>query len=145
MRTLDIEQLGKILPHRHPMLLIDRVIDLEAGKRVVAIKNATSNDWFFQGHFPGKPIMPGSIIVEAMAQASIVIYYSAYEADLKNMPEYYLGSVKAHFYNPVLPGDQLRLEAETVKLLPTGAFISVKALVNDIKVAESELIFVVKK
>lgn len=145
MKTLNIEEIQKILPHRNPMLFIDKVIDIEDGKRVVAIKNVTTNDWFFQGHFPGKPIMPGSLIVEAMAQTAIIIYYSAYEKELKKTPEYYLGSIKASFLHPVVPGDQLRLEAETVKLLPTGAFVSAKAFVKDVKIAEAELVFATKR
>jgi len=145
MKTLNIEEIQKILPHRNPMLFIDKVTDLEDGKRVVAIKNVTANDWFFQGHFPGKPIMAGSLIVEAMAQTAIIIYHSAYEKELKKTPEYYLGSVKASFLHPVIPGDQLRLEAETVKLLPTGAFVSAKAFVKDVKIAEAELVFATKR
>jgi 3-hydroxyacyl-[acyl-carrier-protein] dehydratase len=140
---LDIDGIKKILPHRHPMLLIDRVIDLEPGKRAVAIKNVTINDWFIQGHFPGKPVMPGTLIVEAMAQTAILIYHSAFEDKLKQTPDYYLGSIKASFSHPVLPGDQLRLEAQTVKLLATGAFVSVKAFVKDTKVAEADLVFAV--
>ncbi|MBU2541850.1 MAG: 3-hydroxyacyl-ACP dehydratase FabZ [Candidatus Omnitrophica bacterium] len=145
MKTLDIDQIKKVLPHRHPMLLIDRVIELEPGKRVVAIKNVSINDSFLQGHFPGNPIMPGTSIVEAMAQASIVLYHSGYEDELVNVPNYYLGSIKARFIHPVFPGDQLSLEAETVKLLPTGAFISTKAFVKDKQIAEAELVFAVKK
>jgi 3-hydroxyacyl-[acyl-carrier-protein] dehydratase len=142
---LDIDAIKKILPHRHPMLLIDRVIDLEPGKRAVAIKNVTINDWFIQGHFPGKPVMPGTLIVEAMAQTAILIYHSAFEDQIKQTPDYYLGSIKASFSHPVLPGDQLRLEAETVKLISNGAFINLKAFVGDKKVAESELVFIVKQ
>jgi 3-hydroxyacyl-[acyl-carrier-protein] dehydratase len=143
MKPLDIEQIKKMLPHRQPMLLIDKVIDLEPGKRVVAIKNVSINDWFLQGHFPGKPITPATVIVEAMAQASIVLYQSAYQSQLTEVPDYYLGSIKASFLHPVIPGDQLKLEAETVKLLPTGAFVSVKAFVEDKKCAEADLVFAV--
>jgi len=141
----DIEKIMEILPHRYPFLLIDRIDELEPGKRAVAHKNVTINDWFFKGHFPGKPIMPGMLILEAMAQTSILLYFSAYEKDLKNTPEYYLGSVKARFLNPVFPGDQLRMVAETVKLIPTGAFVNTKAFVGEKAIAEAELIFSVKK
>lgn len=143
--VFDIEQIKKILPQRYPFLLIDKVVELEPGKKAVAIKNVSINDGFFVGHFPGNPIMPGTLIIEAMAQTSIVLYYSAYKEDLKKRPDYYLGSVKARFKNPVVPGDQLRLQAHTEKILPSGAFVNVKAFVEDKEIAEAELIFAVKQ
>lgn len=144
MNTLNIEEIKQILPHRDPMLLIDKVISLDSGKRVVAIKNVKPDDEFLKGHFPGRPIMPGTMIVEAMAQTSILIYHSAYQDNLKKIPDYYLGSVKARFMHGVFPGDELRLEAETVRLLPTGAFVVAKAFVKDKQVAEADLVFAVK-
>lgn len=145
MAILDIEQIRKILPQTYPFLFVDKVVELEPGKRVVAIKNVSINDGFFEGHFPDNPIMPGTLIIEAMAQASILLYYSNYEGNLKDRPNYYLGTVKASFKAPVTPGDQLRLEAETVKIIPGGAFINTKAFVNDTLVSTAELIFAVKK
>ena len=144
-KEINIEEIQKILPQRYPFLFIDKVIDIDPGKKVVAIKNVTSTEGFFSGHFPGQPIMPGTLIIEAMAQASIILYYSQYKDNLKEKPDYYLGSVKARFKQAVFPGDQLRIEAETVKILPSGAFVSVKALVKDDVVAEAELVFAVKK
>jgi 3-hydroxyacyl-[acyl-carrier-protein] dehydratase len=141
----DIEKIMEILPHRYPFLLIDRIDELEHGKRAVTRKNVTINDWFLKGHFPGRPIMPGMLILEAMAQTAILLYFSAYEKDLKSNPEYYLGSVKGRFLSPVYPGDQLKMVAETVKLIPTGAFVNAKAFVGDKTIAEAELIFSVKK
>jgi 3-hydroxyacyl-[acyl-carrier-protein] dehydratase len=125
--------------------MIDKVLELEPGKTVTAIKNVSINDWFFEGHFPGNPVMPGTLIIEAMAQASILLYHSGYEAKLAKAPEYYLGSIKSRFFHPVRPGDQLRIRAETVKLLPTGAFVNVKCSVIDKDVAEAELVFAVKQ
>jgi 3-hydroxyacyl-[acyl-carrier-protein] dehydratase len=145
IKTLDKEQIQNILPHRPPMLLIDRMIDVDPGKRVVAIKDVTTEDEFFKGHFPGRPIMPGASIVEAMAQTAILLYHSAYKDIFKKITDFYLGSVKAHFMNPVVPGDQLRLEVETVKLLITGGFVAAKAFVGDKLIAEAELVFVVKQ
>ena len=146
MVILDKNEIKKILPHREPILMIDAVIELDQGKRVVAIKKTTNDDFFFKGHFPNRPIMPGTSIVEAMAQASILLYYSAYENKLGNkIPEYYLGSVKARFLHSVLPGDELRIESETVRLLPTTAFVTAKAYVKDKQIAEAELVFAVKK
>lgn len=137
----EIDRIMEILPQRYPFLLIDRIAELEPGKRVIAYKNVSINDWFFEGHFPGKPVMPGTLIIEAMAQASIVLYHSGYEDKLKGRPDYYLGSIKARFMHPVYPGDQLRLVAESVKLLPTGAYINVKAYVGDKDIAEADLVF----
>ncbi len=140
----NIEELQKILPQRYPFLLIDKVTQSSPGKSVTAIKNVTINDWFFEGHFPGNPVMPGTLIIEAMAQASILLYHSGFEDKLKKRPDYYLGSVKARFHHPVVPGDQLKLISESVKLLSTGAFVSAKAFVEDKLVAEADLVFAVK-
>lgn len=145
MDILNIDDIKKILPHREPMLLIDRIIELDPGKKVVAIKDVNIKDEFLKGHFPGQPIMPGTLIVEAMAQASIFIYHSAYKNELEKNPNYYLGSIKARFMQGVYPGDQLRLEIETVRLMPTGAFASAKAFVGEKQVAEAELVFAVKR
>lgn len=145
METMDIETIAKILPQKYPFLFIDKVIDMKPGESVSAIKNVTINESFFGGHFPGHPVMPGTIIIEAMAQVSILLYHSAYKNDLAKTPEYYLGSVKANFKHPVIPGDQLRIEAQTEKLLPTGAFINVKTFVKDIEIANAELTFAVKR
>ena len=107
MNLFDKEAIKKILPHREPMLLIDEVIELEPGKRVKAVKHVVPEDEFLKGHFPGKPIMPGTAIVEAMAQAAILLYHSAYEADIQSrIPEYYLASVKSQFLHAVFPGDE---------------------------------------
>ena len=139
----EFAELMKILPQRYPFVMIDRIAEIDAGKRAVAIKNVTINDWFFEGHFPKNPVMPGTLILEAMAQASILLYHSGYKDILKGVPEYYLGTVKTRFLHPVYPGDQLKLVAETVKLMPTGACIDVKALVGEKVVAEAELVFAV--
>ena len=109
--TLDIHDILRILPHRHPFLLIDRVIDLARKERIVAIKNVTINEPFFAGHFPGMPIMPGVLIVEAMAQAGGALLLTEVE-DRDNKLMVFTGIEKARFRRPVLPGDQLRLEVE---------------------------------
>ena len=107
LNELDIR---RMLPHRYPFLLIDRVLEVEVGKRVVAVKNVTVNEPFFQGHFPDGPVMPGVLIVEAMAQAGGVLAHESYP-DLEPKPLFYLVGVdEARFRRPVYPGDQLRLE-----------------------------------
>src|SRR5262249_53276487 len=106
---MTITEIMDILPHRYPMLLVDRVLEVEEGKRIVCIKNVTANEPFFQGHFPGMPVMPGVLIVEAMAQCGAVLF-------LRDLPDranklFLFGGVdKARFRKPVVPGDQLRME-----------------------------------
>lgn len=141
---IDINQIMKSIPQRYPMLYIDRIIDLEVGKRVVAVKNVTINENFFQGHFPETPIMPGTLIIETMAQASTFLFY---EPDKKEQKlNFYLGIVKdARFLKPVYPGDQLRIEAQSVRLAEDSAYVKAVALVDEKKICKAELVFVRKK
>jgi len=115
------------------------------GKEAVAIKNISGNDIFFLGHFPEKAVMPGAAIIEAMAQASIVLFASERKRNEgEKIPICYFGSVKARFHHPVVPGDQLRIRVVNVKTLPTGAYVSGEAFVGDKKVSEADLVFSVK-
>src|SRR5579864_4121793 len=109
--TLDINDIQRILPHRFPFLLIDRVVDLTRRERIVAIKNVTINEPFFAGHFPGLPIMPGVLIVEAMAQAGGVLLFTEVE-DRESKLVLFTGIDRAKFRRPVVPGDQLRIEVD---------------------------------
>src|SRR5437868_7707193 len=109
--TLDINQIQQILPHRYPFLLIDRVIDLTPRERIVAIKNVTINEPFFAGHFPGNPIMPGVLILEAIAQAGGALLLTEVE-DRADKLMVFTGIERARFRRPVVPGDQLRIEVE---------------------------------
>jgi len=142
---LDFEEIKRLVPQRFPFIMIDKVIELEPGKEAVSIKNISGNDIFFLGHFPEKAIMPGVAIIEAMAQTAIVLFAADKgEKEGDKNPIYYLGSVKARFLHPVVPGDQLRIKVVNVKSMPSGAFVSAEASVGDKKVSEAELVFSVK-
>ena len=143
--NLDFEDIKRIIPQRFPFLMIDKVLHIDPGKEVLAIKNVTGNDIFFLGHFPEKAIMPGAAIIEAMAQTAIVLFAGdAAKKEREHTPLYFLGSVKACFHHPVVPGDQIVIKTVNVKSLPSGAFVSAEASVDDKKVAEAELVFSVK-
>ena len=137
---LDINDIFKILPHRYPFLLIDRVIELTRRQRIVAIKNVTINEPFFAGHFPGQPIMPGVLIVEAMAQAGGALLLTEVE-DRNNKLMMFTGIDRARFRRPVLPGDQLRLEVELKVWRAVANMVAVRmegiAYVDGKKVAEA--------
>ncbi len=135
------QDIKAILPHRYPFLLIDRVIEIEEGKRVVAIKNVTNNEAFFNGHFPQEPVMPGVLIIEAMAQAGAVALLSLEQ--FKGKIAYFGGIDKAKFRGKVVPGDTLRLELEIVKLKKVAGIGKGIAYVGDKKVAEAELTFMI--
>lgn len=135
-RTLDIQEIQRILPHRYPFLLIDRVIDMTRRERIVAIKNVTINEPFFQGHFPNLPIMPGVLIVEAIAQAGGALLLTEVEdRDQKLMV--FTGIERARFRRPVVPGDQLRIEVDVKSWRMTAVRMEGKAFVGDKRVAEA--------
>jgi len=141
---MTITEIMDILPHRYPMLLVDRVLEIEDGKRIVCIKNVTANEQFFQGHFPGAPVMPGVLIVEAMAQCGAVLV-------LRDMPDradklFLFGGVdKARFRKPVVPGDQLRMEIEVLAKRSNSIKIRGVATVNGEVVAEAEMLSVMAR
>ena len=138
---MTINEILKILPHRYPMLLVDRVLEIEPGKRIIGIKNVSANEQFFQGHFPGAPVMPGVLIVEAMAQCAAVLILR----DIPNREEklFLFGGVdKARFRKPVVPGDQLRFECTIVQRRSNSVKIHGTATVNGELVAEAEMLSV---
>ena len=138
---LSIIDIMKILPHRYPMLLVDRILEFEQGKKIVGIKNVSANEQFFQGHFPGAPVMPGVLIVEAMAQCAAVLF-------LREIPDrdkklFLFGGVdKARFRRPVVPGDQLILECEVLQRRANTVKVRGTAKVGENVVAEAELLSV---
>ncbi len=138
IEAADIAEILRALPHRYPFLMVDRILDLEPGKRVVGIKNVTINEPFFAGHFPGHPIMPGVLIVEAMAQVGGVLLMQSVP-DPKNKVVYFVKLDNVKFRKPVWPGDQLRFELEVVKLKEKIAQMHGDAFVGEDLVCEADM------
>ena len=136
---LDSHEIQKIIPHRYPILMVDRILEIEKGKRAVGIKNVSGNEPFFQGHFPEYPVMPGVLIMEALAQVGTVVVLS--------MPEYagslayFTGLDEVRFKKQVLPGDQLRLEVELVKMRSSFGVAQGKAYVGEELAASGKFMF----
>ena len=142
---MDIKEIQRILPHRYPFLLVDRIIEIDLGKRIVGIKNVSVNEPFFQGHFPGYPVMPGVLIIEAMAQVGGVLAFKSVEEkmDISGKLVYFAGIDKAKFRKPVLPGDQIRFELEVIHVKEPYWKLKGTALVDGKKVCEAELMALV--
>lgn len=136
---MDIKEIMNILPHRYPFLLVDKIIEIEAGKKAVGIKNVSMNEPFFQGHFPNYPVMPGVLIAEALAQLGAVAVLSCDE--YRDKLPVFAGMDKFRFRRQVMPGDQLRLEADIIRLRGTIGKGSVKATVEGEVAAEGEILF----
>ncbi len=137
------EDIINILPHRYPFLFVDRIIELEKGKRVVGIKNVSCNEPFFQGHFPGRPIMPGVLIVEAMAQVGGILARLSVPGMLEDREKdriYFMSIDKVKFRRPVVPGDQIRFELEALRTGTRVWKMKGMAYVEDQLVAEAELV-----
>lgn len=137
---ISIKDIMEYLPHRYPFLLVDKVVELEPDKKIVCIKNVTINEPFFQGHFPGEPIMPGVLIIEAMAQCwGILVLYAIPKELNKSKDIRFIGIDKCRFRRPVQPGDQIRFEMEGIAKKRTIWKFSGKAFVEGNLVAEAEL------
>jgi len=138
---MDIHEILRLLPHRYPIILVDRVLELEPGKRIAALKNVSVNEPVFMGHFPHYPVMPGVLIIEALAQAAAILSFVTFDkrAD-KNSVYYFAGIDNARFKRPVGPGDQLRLEVELVREMRGIGKFNARALVDGQVAAEAELL-----
>lgn len=134
----DVRWIMGMIPHRYPFLLIDKIVELDRLKRIVAHKNVTANEPFFQGHFPGVPTMPGVLMVEAMAQAAAVLILSEVQ-DRQSKLVYFTGIDECRFRRPVVPGDILRVELEVLNLRPRAAKMRGTATVGDERAAEAIL------
>jgi 3-hydroxyacyl-[acyl-carrier-protein] dehydratase len=140
MKSLDINQIKQYLPHRYPLLLVDRVLDWESGKNITAIKNVTINEEFFVGHFPHKPVMPGVLTIEALAQTSALLaFLTTGQKPDDNAVVYFIGIDGARFKRPVEPGDQLKMHVEIIRHARGIWKFHAKATVDDQLVVEAEL------
>ena len=138
--TMDVRRIMELLPHRPPFLLVDRIVEWEAGKRCVGIKNVSIGEPFFAGHFPGHPVMPGVLIVEALAQVgAVLLFQSLSDADRARKLVYFTGCDNARFRAPVVPGDVLRLEITVVKLRGAVSRVRGEAFVGDKLAAEADI------
>ena len=137
---VDIQRILELMPHRYPFLMVDRVLEFVPGERIKALKNVTINEPFFQGHFPEIPIMPGVMIVEAMAQAGGLLYLMTRKPEKDDYIFYFMGMDKVRFRKPVVPGDQLVLEIGIIKARAKALKISAAATVDGQLAAEAELL-----
>ena len=137
--NIDIVEILNTLPHRYPFVMVDRIISLDPGKEITGLKNVTINEPFFQGHFPERPVMPGVMILEGMAQVGGIMAYYANPGSIGNKLLFFAGIDKARFRKPVVPGDQLILNLKIVKEKRSILVLSAKAFVDDKLVAEAQL------
>ena len=138
-KIYDIAEIMKFLPHRYPFLMVDKIIELKPGKKVVELKNVTINEPFFQGHFPDIPIMPGVLIIEGMGQAGGVLAFESMPVERQGDLIYFMGMDKVRFRKPVVPGDQLIFQLKIVKIRTRVVKMSGEAFVDEKRVAEAEL------
>lgn len=135
---MELDELMQLLPHRYPMLMVDRLTEIRAGDSAIGIKNISYNEQFFQGHFPQKPVMPGVLIIEAMAQAAAAFVSYTEDLDVEGKIVLFMGVDKARFRRPVVPGDQLKIHVRTAhKRPPVWKFEGI-AMVDDQRVAEAQ-------
>jgi len=139
MSVIEAQEILEILPHRYPFMLVDRIIECDDEKRIVGIKNLTFNEQFFQGHFPGRPVMPGVLQMEALAQVAGILLNKLFGGE--GTISYFAAIDNARFRRPVVPGDQLRLEIEIIKAKPRLSKVHAKAFVGDQLASSADLMF----
>jgi 3-hydroxyacyl-[acyl-carrier-protein] dehydratase len=142
---LTFEEIKALVPQKFPFLMVDRVLSLERGKRIVAIKNITGNEIFFLGHFPNMAVMPGALIIESMAQTAIILFRKSAEEEGRTFDDdrtlFFFGGAKVRFLKPVFPGDQLQIEVTILKAISIGGVVKAMATVDGQRVAQAELSF----
>lgn len=143
VKEYDIQAVMDLLPHRYPFIMIDRVLELVPGERIVALKNVTINEPFFMGHFPGNPILPGVLMVEAMGQAGCVLVYESLPEEARDRPIFLASMDKVKFRKPVVPGDQVILSLEAIKMKSKAVKMFGRAEVNGTLAAQAELMAIV--
>jgi 3-hydroxyacyl-[acyl-carrier-protein] dehydratase len=142
---IDVREIMEIMPHRYPFLLVDRIESLKKGEEIIGIKNVTINEPFFVGHFPGNPIMPGVLIIEAMAQVGGILAFHSSPKEWAGSLVYFMGIDKVRFRKPVVPGDQLRLKLTTIRQKQRVFKMRGEAYVEDTLVAEAELMAAIER
>jgi len=147
--TLEFDDVRRLLPQKWPMLMVDRVLEIDKGQRALAIKNITGNEIWFLGHFPDRAVLPGALLIEGFAQVAILLFRVSYDGEWPSASDpastFYFGSAKVRFLRPVVPGEQLLMEVTTVKIISTGGIVDATARVGDEVVAEAQLSFGVKR
>lgn len=141
---LGFDEVCRLLPQDHPFIMVDRVDELEPGKRIVCRKNVSGNEWMFPAHFPGKALFPGVLLIEGIAQAAILLFRGGAPSFLSENTTYLLASVKARFLKPVVPGDQILYLCEAVKFASTGGAVEAVASVDGETVVKADLIFAIQ-
>jgi 3-hydroxyacyl-[acyl-carrier-protein] dehydratase len=146
---IEFDEVKRLLPQKWPMLMVDRVVELEKGTRAVALKNISGNEIWFLGHFPDRAVLPGALLMEGMAQVAILLFRKSFEGEFASATDpntaFFFGSTKARFFRPVVPGEQLMIEVTVVKVVSTGGIVDAVARVGGLVVAKAQLGFGVKR
>jgi 3-hydroxyacyl-[acyl-carrier-protein] dehydratase len=146
---INFDEIKALVPQKFPLLMVDRVLALEKGKKIVAIKNITGNEIFFLGHFPNMAVMPGAFIIESMAQTAIILFRKSYEDEATAREQantvFLFGGAKVRFLKPVIPGDRLQIEVTMIKAISVGGVVEAIATVEGQRVAKANLTFGVKR